>query len=369
MRFNFWKKQSMFPPAREFHAKAKERYLAAFDACYPETRPLQVRSQFMLAVRGVAALLVVALGLLGGGAVYADTTNVSADNPLYSLKRMSESIKLAVATQPVVRSELEATYAARRANEIAYLEARNPSSTLIDQLATDLDDSFDASIGVVPRKDDEAIENSNASSSARSAGPFAAPQSMPQDGENGRDGQSSSTIHGIPGGTDNEASQGKEKQNEAAAAVCAQLKPIFDVSSSIVRSRLSEGDGTSAKARFEKRCGKVGDSGNDGEGQNANTSSSVDIGASASGTLSAPTSTMPFRQDQENKDRGDERSGGGNASSGTNLQADVNSILNIGGADDRGMSDDQSVPGASTTGATNEGDRGADNGGGLKGGR
>ncbi|HEY5221151.1 MAG TPA: DUF5667 domain-containing protein [Candidatus Paceibacterota bacterium] len=134
-------------PRKEFMTQGKERFLAAFDASAlganahsAYARPSYVTTFFKIGIGALAALCI-AVGL----SAYADTANVSATSPLYSLKRIGENVQLAFAS-PVQKSQLQATFAVRRANEIAALQTSAPSSTLIPQLTSDLDQDIDTSL-------------------------------------------------------------------------------------------------------------------------------------------------------------------------------------------------------------------------------
>lgn len=145
--------QKQLLPRKEFMAQGRERFLAAFDASAlaRNARPVRARADgrgrpayvTTLFKIGVGALAVLAVGV--GLSAYADTANVSATNPLYPLKRLSENVQLALAPA-AEKPQLQATFAVRRANEIASLQASAPSSTLIPQLTTDLDQDISSSL-------------------------------------------------------------------------------------------------------------------------------------------------------------------------------------------------------------------------------
>ncbi|HVO28488.1 MAG TPA: DUF5667 domain-containing protein [Candidatus Paceibacterota bacterium] len=120
-------------PRKEFIKETRIAFLAVFGAAHPGAR-----ARFTAMARSfIAGGAIVAL--FAGMSVYADTTNVAADSPLYPLKRLGESVQLAVAPASQ-KAQLQATFAARRAAEISALAAKNPSSTQIAGLARDLND-------------------------------------------------------------------------------------------------------------------------------------------------------------------------------------------------------------------------------------
>lgn len=177
MKFNF-------SPTKEFKEKAKARFLAAFDARYPAPPPVFARPrapEFILAMRALVIVLAIAAVVIGGASVYADTANVPADNPLYPLKRLDESVQLTL-TVPAAKPQLEATLAARRANEIIDLAERHPTSTLLPRLANDLTNAVSASLSGAENetKHAPAISSSAAPTSA-STGTLA-PRNVPAEG-------------------------------------------------------------------------------------------------------------------------------------------------------------------------------------------
>jgi hypothetical protein len=161
--------QKQLLPREEFMTKGKERFLAAFDASEPArnahpARPAYATAFFKVGV-GVLAVLAVGVGL----SAYADTANVSATNPLYSLKRLGENVQLALAPASE-KTQLQATFAVRRANEIAALQASAPSSTLIPELTNNMEQDISASLGVVTNATGTANIDTSDTGSASGAG-------------------------------------------------------------------------------------------------------------------------------------------------------------------------------------------------------
>jgi hypothetical protein len=150
-------------PRKEFMAQGKGRFLAAFDASEFARDKRSVRpaylTLFFKAGIGAIALFCVAAGV----SAYADTANVSPASPLYPLKRLSESVRVVLAPAPE-KAQLQATFAVRRADEIAALQTSAPSSTLIPKLTTDLDQDISSSLNVGGNNEDNnsgANNNSN----------------------------------------------------------------------------------------------------------------------------------------------------------------------------------------------------------------
>ena len=138
--------QKSLLPRKEFVTQGKERFLAAFDASALAMNAHSARRPygaiFLKIGIGVMAALCVAVAV----SAYADTANVSATNPLYPLKRLSEDVQLALTPAPE-KAQLQARFAVRRADEIAALQASAPSSTLIPKLIHDLNKEIGDSLG------------------------------------------------------------------------------------------------------------------------------------------------------------------------------------------------------------------------------
>lgn len=135
-----------FSPSKEFLRNAKGRFLASFDARYPVPRP----ATLVLAMKALSAVLGVVVLTLGGASVYADTQNVPADSPLYPLKRLNESVQLAL-TKSQTKPNVAAALAVRRADEIDELTDRHPTSSLLPKLADDLNVAINTSIDSLER--------------------------------------------------------------------------------------------------------------------------------------------------------------------------------------------------------------------------
>jgi hypothetical protein len=291
MKFNFWDNskgetlpravRKIVSPSRTFKKKAKTRFLAAFDARHPV---LQRTPQYVLVLRAFTVVVAVIAVALGGVSVYADTTNVPADNPLYSLKRLSESVQLAF-TKVEAKPELEASFAVRRADEIAELEERHPTSTLLPGLAVGLGEALDDSIRGIEKE--ERPKNREKREKRPEQVQFQA--------------LSSSSLNAT---TSVETSTETNTSEKRVRAVCDTLQSAFDASSSFVRKEFSER--SELKQRLNTRCRDS----NDGEDQQGRGSHDATRSEDHTEDVTAPTSTTSTdvgTSTHENKSGEDDR--------------------------------------------------------------
>lgn len=232
------------PPSKEFKEKAKGRFLAAFDAHYPvPARPRP--SEFILAMRALAIVLGCVAVIFGGASVYADTTNVPADNILYPLKRLTESVQL-VLTVPSARPQLEATFAAQRAVEISDLAERHPSSTLIPHLENDLNVAVNASI--------KGAENGVAPVHVPSANTMIAPH-MPSVANPPSAANTSTGPDAVPSihANNDKDHEGNGNNGNDLQRVCGTLRSFLNPSSSVVAGGFLDDSG--AFQQFQDHCG------------------------------------------------------------------------------------------------------------------
>ncbi len=153
--FNIFKKNTLpksakksLEPSAEFLLRNKTVFLTAFKgkfAPFPEAR------HFGFAAKAFASVLALFVAT-GGAAVYADTANVSADSPLYPLKRFHESVQLVLANHND-KAQLQVTLAERRTKEIEEIQQKDPQSALLPSLTNDLHDAIDNSIGDAEKND------------------------------------------------------------------------------------------------------------------------------------------------------------------------------------------------------------------------
>ena len=134
-------------PRKEFLTKGKDGFLAAFDASALAMNARPARPPYTTIFFKVGIGTMAALCIAVGVSAYADTANVPATSPLYPLKRLSESVQLALTPAPE-KAKLQATFAVRRAEEIAALQISAPSSTLIPKLTNDLNQDISSSLSV-----------------------------------------------------------------------------------------------------------------------------------------------------------------------------------------------------------------------------
>lgn len=131
-------------PSAEFLQRGRKNFLAAYDAS-PFTKSAPHKSSiFALGLKlGVGIMAVIAV--VASASAYADTANVSAESPLYPLKRLGETVQL-ILTPSSQKAQVQANFAVRRANEIMDLQVKNPSSTLIPALTSALGQDISSSL-------------------------------------------------------------------------------------------------------------------------------------------------------------------------------------------------------------------------------
>jgi len=117
---------STVQPRVEFRAKARYELSAAMHEIIgkkSQRRPLfplrwQWHSGWAMAVIAVIVML------LGGGSTIVAASNSMPDSTLYPVKLATEEIQLALTSSDLDKTELNATFAYRRADEIVYLAAK-----------------------------------------------------------------------------------------------------------------------------------------------------------------------------------------------------------------------------------------------------
>lgn len=127
--------KEIYKSNKEFKERTKLLFLSS---AREKFGTLQARpsSAFKYFIRGVASGVAFML-LLVSAATYADQTNVGTGNILYPLKRSQEAIKVAFAKQeekPALHLEL----AKRRLDEIKEVKSKDPASSKVASLVTDL---------------------------------------------------------------------------------------------------------------------------------------------------------------------------------------------------------------------------------------
>jgi hypothetical protein len=118
---------STIQPRAEFKAKARYEFQAAVNEMVAKKRHKfsfnwlpQWRWQSGWAIALIAFLVVV----IGGGGTIAAASNSMPDSALYSVKLATERVQLAVASSDISKAELNARFANRRTEEIAYMASK-----------------------------------------------------------------------------------------------------------------------------------------------------------------------------------------------------------------------------------------------------
>jgi hypothetical protein len=277
----------LFAPPQKFREMAKGRFLAVFDARYPaHTHGRAAYPQFLFAVKALAGALAAAAIVLGGVSVYADTKNVPADSPLYPLKRLSETVQLAV-TAPSAKADLQATFAVKRAAEISDLSARHPTSTLLAGLANDLDTDVSSSLGSVEQGEQENVPSQLQTQSQRRSPSFPPPSFMALPVPSST--QSSSRPQVSPQLPPQPPFQNQPSRVERRG-ICNTLGFVFGTTSSIIQNELSKHPETAR--RFMSAC----------QGDTEDTSMATTTALSASSTFSPPTLPPKVRFEKRGSD-------------------------------------------------------------------
>lgn len=128
MSFNFFKKDTLpkeirraLAPEPGRLAHRRQAFLAAYDQKFGAVAEPSFR--FAFAMRMAGGAFVVLLGIVGSASVYANAENVPAESPLYSLKRLNESMRLVLASEED-RPHLELELIERRVKEIDALKEK-----------------------------------------------------------------------------------------------------------------------------------------------------------------------------------------------------------------------------------------------------
>lgn len=292
--------RKFFAPSREFSAKAKGRFLATFDARYPvRVYAHTISSRFVFVGKTLAGALAALMLVLGGVSVYADTKNVPADNPLYPLKRFSETVQLAV-TKPSAKADLQATFAVKRAVEINDLSARHPTSTLLVGLANDFDADVSSSLGSVEQTEQGGKEQVSQPQQFQSLAPVPSATSLLK--------SPSSSPPQAPLQMPARPQFQSQRPHGERKSVCDTLGVVFGATSSIIQNKLS--DHSEIARRFMSACqGDTGDAGGDQGGSMQGQGS-----ATSSVFLAPPVPLIPRGGRFENRGGGDDHGAGGEAS-------------------------------------------------------
>jgi hypothetical protein len=117
---------STIQPRSEFKAKARYEFQAALrEMANKESRRRPFFSWHWQWQSGWAiAIVSVLVVVLGGGSTVAAAGSSMPDNALYSVKLATEQVQLALTSSDIDKTELNAKFADRRANEIVYLASK-----------------------------------------------------------------------------------------------------------------------------------------------------------------------------------------------------------------------------------------------------
>ncbi|GEM_PF-3937037 len=299
MEFNIFKKEKLpramrklISPRREFIKNTRMRFLAIFDAHYHVHD--RSASPFVSAYKiGVALAVFVAVTL--GASVYADTQNVPADNPLYSLKRLNESVQL-VFVKPENKPQLRMRLAARRTEEIVNLEQED-ANNLVTTTST--------ASGAGNASSASSTSSMSSTSSASSTEKINNRDTI--DGSNKRSSKKidrskliSSLAKDLHEEIDNSVKDAEESdlKDERLDDFCGKLRSTIAASSSVIRREFSIH--SEALRRFERKCGEEEGSGDENDGGDPNATSTLDA-----------TSTNRFRIRNQRDGKGEKGDEGG----------------------------------------------------------
>jgi hypothetical protein len=108
----------VFEPRKEFAEKTKNLFLLRFGKRFSSAPYFVPHPRLVLKI---AAAAFAAFVVTGGISVYADMTDVKADNPMYPLKRYSETVRMTLAASSE-KPQLHIEFAGRRLAEIEDLK-------------------------------------------------------------------------------------------------------------------------------------------------------------------------------------------------------------------------------------------------------
>jgi hypothetical protein len=115
-------------PRPEFRQRAAYQ----FQMAARETPVKERRDFFSVLKPGLATIIIVVVVLLAGGGTVAAANNSLPDNPLYSVKLATESVRVALTPSALGKAELHARFADKRIDEIIEM-AEKGKSDLVDK--------------------------------------------------------------------------------------------------------------------------------------------------------------------------------------------------------------------------------------------
>lgn len=144
-------------PDKKFLEKTKFIYLQSFKQNFPAAP--ESRSAFRHFSIGLASGIALML-IISGSAVYADQTNVGADNPLYPMKRAYESVNLKLSAE-TQKPLLQMEFANRRLHELEDLAQKNSNGEkaikLLEDMKISVEDSVNSFETAVPASSTPAV--------------------------------------------------------------------------------------------------------------------------------------------------------------------------------------------------------------------
>jgi hypothetical protein len=126
------KQAANIQPRAEFKAQARYAFKSAlYEMQDKKTRRLSfLWPSFVWRTGWMVAIIIIMVVVLGGGSTMVAASNSMPDSPLYTVKLATEQAQLAVTPSDIGKAELNARFADRRADEIAYLANKGDAHEL-----------------------------------------------------------------------------------------------------------------------------------------------------------------------------------------------------------------------------------------------
>lgn len=151
---NIRKIKKELEPRKDFVKQTKEEFLRSFRETY-HVRPAFVWSAYVLKT---SVVIVAVLAIFVSTSVYADQTNVPVTSPLYELKKVGESIRVAFAPKEKVE-EIYEELALRRTEELHDERVHTLSEDMHGKLAMDTNKALKKTLESVSEKVKTQVEN------------------------------------------------------------------------------------------------------------------------------------------------------------------------------------------------------------------
>lgn len=216
-------------PTPEFVEKTRGRFLAMYETQYPNAAKRS--SSWHIYVMRAGAVVAACAVVITATSAYADQSNVSAASPLYPLKRISESVRLAVSTE-TKKQEVYTELAERRVQEIE--EDVKLSKESKSELATDANAELKRSLRSLPASEpaNSPMSVPTGTPDVSPTPPTLSPSRLPKESDDG------------------------EIKIKSSAEIKAKIK-IEDEDESTVKSNEEDGDGDGKKRKVReeyKQC-------------------------------------------------------------------------------------------------------------------